>query len=104
MQEYLHSLCNIAKISKTEGEMQNKEIVALKFRYFSNLFEGPRGVMFTYTNVSGINLAFIYYSTCLRLAFSSFDIIYMIAGENFYVTHMRTCISQSARKPVPPKF
>ena len=60
--------------------MQNKEIVALKFRYFSNLFEGPRGVMFAYTNVIGINLAFIYYSTCLRLAFS---IIYNIAAENF---------------------
>ena len=48
--------------------MQNKEIVALKFIYLL--------VMFAYTNVCGINLAFIDYSTCLRLAFS---IIYNIA-------------------------
>ena len=32
------------------------------------------------------------------------SIIYIIAAENFYVPHMHTCISQSARKPVPPKF
>ena len=72
--------CKIAKISETEGKMKNKEIVSLKFRYFSNLFEGPRGVMFTYTNVSGINLA-LYYSTCLHLAFSSFDNIHHCSWE-----------------------
>ena len=38
----MHSLCKIAKISETEGKLHSKEIVALKFRYFSNLFESPR--------------------------------------------------------------